>query len=315
MITSIIKFLRIKKNEHVDQSNVSNVLSIEQSIFLNEKQKAHLKMLEQPLKNLLTFLKEQYSYDSATYHCFSQPFTQYSKKDQIFLKNAFEKAYNKERRSLSLDDLNSFECINLGRRFDNTHVSNTVPIYTLLDTVNTDMMRIIIDGIDFKLGFLRIEPIQLKKINGRDFLEYKEYYEDDLKKTLSFQHLQSVFTCIIPLRKSPPFLDIKSYPSTAEEYKNYENRYVELIIRRYFDRTGIEYCSFELMHYKNSVKSKLINITNQEISFDKEVENFLFPLLENPEQLEVMNITPVFSKEFMEKDFSDYILLKNMQNI
>lgn len=69
----------------------------------------------------------------------------------------------------------------------------------------------------------------------------------------SFQHLQSVLSALIPLRNSSPILDINDFPVTEEEFLNYKNRDVELIIRRYFDKNSIEHCSIELLkkrHYK-----------------------------------------------------------------
>lgn len=51
-------------------------------------------------------------------------------------------------------------------------------------------------------------------------------------------------------------------------------------------------------------------MTNKKIDIDKAVDDFLFPLLETSESLALSNLTPVFSKDFMSNDFSDYILLK-----
>jgi hypothetical protein len=312
MIKAILNFIKGKENLVPLKDEAMPELSIldERLSRLNK----HFILLDKPLKNLLTFLKEKYDYDSASYYYYSQPFSQYNEDDQLFLKEALDQAYAKSRTP----ELHSFAFIELKRFFDNNHSSNIVPIYSFLQ--NDDIIRILLDGIDINLNFLRIKTINLKNINlknihGRKFIEYREYYDDDTNTMPSFQHLQSVFSAAIPLRNSPPILDINDAPVTEEEFLNYKDRDVELIIRRYFDKNSIEHCSIELLNKKDIIKSKLIKMTNEKIDIDKEVDDFLFPLLETSESLALSNLTPVFSKDFMSNDFSDYILLKKMEDI
>lgn len=307
MIKSILNFIKGKENLVPLKDESMSELSIldERLSKLNQ----HFILLDKPLKNLLTFLKEKYDYDSAYYYYYSQPFSQYNEDDQLFLKEALEQAYAKSRTP----ELHSFAFIELKRFFDNTHSSNIVPIYSFLQ--NDNIIRILLDGIDINLNFLRMKIINLKNIHGRKFIEYREYYDDDTNTMPSFQHLQSVFSAVIPLRNSPPILDINDFPVTEEEFLNYKNRDVELIVRRYFDKNSIEHCSIELLNKKDIIKSKLIKMTNEKIDIDKAVDDFLFPLLETSESLALSNLTPVFSKDFMSNDFSDYILLKKMEDI
>jgi hypothetical protein len=311
MIKAILERLKNKKKSIPLNEEKKPELSITEQYLIKDNE--YFNLLDKPLKNLLSLLKVQYDYDKASYYSYQQPFTQYDKKHQIFLKESLEIIYAENKVNEMFDSLPSFSFICLNRSFDNTYHTNIIVTYSFLTPDNT--MRIILDGIDTDLGFLRIEAIDLKKISGRKLIEYKEYYDDNSNEQLSFQQLQSVFSTSIYLRKFPPLLDIDDYPLTEEEYRNYEYRDAELIIRQYFDKNSIKYCSIELLHKTNIIKSKLIDITHETIDIDKEVDDFLFPLLETVEALETFNLSPIFSKEFMANDFSDYILLKKMDDI
>lgn len=311
MIKAILERFKKKEESIPIKEDITPELSITEQYLI--KRKNHFDLLDKPLKNLLSLLKVKYDYDKACYYSYHQPFTQYDKQDQIFLKEALEIVYDVNKVNEMFDSLPAFSFICLNRSFDTTYHTNIIVVYSFLTLDNT--MRIILDGIDNGLGFLRIKKISLDNISGRKLIEYKEYYDDNSNEQLSFQQLQSVFSTSIYLRKLPPLLDIDNCPVTEAEFDNYENREAELIIRQYFDKNSIEYCSIELLHKTNIIKSKLIDITNEIINIDKEVDDFLFPLLETSASLETFNLMPVFSKEFMANDFSDYILLKKMDNI
>lgn len=130
-----------------------------------------------------------------------------------------------------------------------------------------------------------------------------------------FRTLDSVFSKVIPVRKTAPILDLYDYPYYAEEFKSYEDREADFIIKKYFDQQGFEYCSFELRHANASIKSKTIKIDYLLFDIDKEVDDFLFPLLEKPELLESINLIPKLSVKFMNQDFSAFITVKNMEAI
>lgn len=180
-------------------------------------------------------------------------------------------------------------------------------------------MRIIIsEEIENNLGCLRIPLIRLNGAIGqrcRMFLEYREIYDESSSEFPVFRTLDSIFSKVIPVRKSSPILDMYDYPYYDREFEFYEDREADFIIKKYFDRQGVEYCLFELRHANTIIKSKTIKIEHLVLDINTEIVDFLFPLLENKEFLDAIHLVPTLSFEFMSQDFSAFIAVKNMEAI
>lgn len=273
--------------------------------------------LQKPLNNLMSFIKDTYSFDTVTYYSFHQPFSDYSKKYRIILENAFNNILGESDVSSSLEKLTEFQFIECSRYYDNIHKTFYLLIYHFYDSDGT--LRIIIDEeLENNLGFLRIPLIHLNGAIGlkcRSFLEYREIYDEYSSEVPVFRTLDSVFSKVIPVRKTSPILDIYEYPYYEYDYPSYEYSEADFIIKKYFDQCGVEYCLFELRYANKIIKSKIIKIENLLIDIGKEVDDFLFPLLEKPELLDAINLVPKLSVEFMSQDFSDFIAVKNMEAI
>lgn len=269
--------------------------------------------LQQPLNNLVSFLKETYSYDRVTYYSFDQPFSDYSKKSRIILEAALSDIFGAEYVSSKLEHLSNFQFIVCNRCYDNIHTSDYIQLYHFDDP--DGQLRILLDDPDFNLGFLRIPFINLNGAIGlkcRKFLEYREIYDESSSEFPVFRTLDNVFSKVIPVKKISPILDLYDYPYYEAEYLSYENREADFIIKKYFDQFGVEYCLFELRHANTIIKTKTIKIDCLVFDIDKEVDEFLFPLLEKPEMLDAIHLVPTLSAEFMSQDFSDFIAVKNM---
>lgn len=272
--------------------------------------------LQQPLNNLVSFLKDTYSFDAVTYYSFEQPFSDYSKKYKIILEDGLNNIFGDSNVSSKLENLNNFQFIVCHRIYDNINKSLYMPIYHFDDPDGT--LRIIIDESENNIGFLRIPLINLNGDIGkrcRKFLEYREIYDESSSEFPVFRTLDNVFSKVIPVRKNPPILDLYDYPYYENEFKFYEDREADFVIRKYFDQQGFEYCSFELRHANIIIKSKIIKIEHLLFDIDKETDDFLFPLLEKAEILENCNLMPEISVDFMKQDFSNFIAVKNMANI
>lgn len=272
-----------------------------------------LMKLQKSLNNLMSFLKETYSYDRVTYYSFDQPFSDYSKKARIILEEALSHIFGAEYVSSKLETLVNFQFIVCNRCYDNIHTSNYIQLYHFDEP--DGKLRLLLENSESNLGFLRIPSISL---NGaidsrcRKFLEYREIYDESSLEFPIFRTLDNVYSKVISVRKTPPILDIHDYPYYEAEYPLYEYREADFIIKKYFDQFGVEYCLFELRYAKQIIKTKTIKIDHLMFDINKEVDEFLFPLLEKPEMLDAIHLVPTFSAEFMSQDFSDFIAVKNM---
>lgn len=269
--------------------------------------------LQKPLNNLVSFLKETYSYDRVTYYSFEQPFSDYSKKSRIILEDALSNIFGAEYVSSKLEHLSNFQFIVCNRYYDNIHTSDYIQLYHFVDP--DGKLRLLLDEAYTNLGFLRIPFIDLNGaigLKGRKFLEYKEIYDENSSEFPIFRTLDNVYSKVIYVRKTPPILDIYDYPYYEAEYQSYENIEADFIIKKYFDQFGVEYCLFELRYAKHIIKTKTIKIEYLVFDINKEVDEFLFPLLEKPEMLDAIHLVPTLSAEFMSQDFSDFIAVKNM---
>jgi hypothetical protein len=302
MIKSFLNLFRtVKKDEFViEPLPVSDV----DNFFMK---------LQKPLNNLVSFLKETYSYDRVTYYSFDQPFSNYSKKARIILEDALINIFGVDHVSSKLERLSNFQFIVCDRVYDNTHTSDYIQLYHF---DNPDgKLRILLDGDESHLGFLRIPFISLNGVIGlenRKFLEYREIYDENLSEFPVFRTLDNIYSKVISVRKTPPILDILYYPYNESDYPLYEYREADFIIKKYFDPSGFEYCLFELRYVKEIIKTKTIKIDCLVFDINKEVDEFLFPLLEKTEMLDAIHLVPTLSVEFMSQDFSDFIAVKNM---
>lgn len=270
--------------------------------------------LQKPLNNLLSFLKDTYSFDTVTYYSFNQPFSSCSKIHGIILADALSHIFGDSDVSSNLQNLTHFQFIVCNRGYDNINKSSYLPVYHFDDPDGT-LRLIIAEEIENNLGFLRIPLINLNGAIGlksRQFLEYREVYDESSSEFPVFRTLDSVFSKVIPVKKTPPMLDIYDYPYYEAEYQSYENREADFIIKKYFDKFGVEHCLFELRHANTIIKTKTIKIDCLVFDIDKEVDEFLFPLLEKPEMLDAIHLFPTLSVEFMSQDFSDFVAVKNM---
>lgn len=273
--------------------------------------------LQKPLNNLVSFIKDTYEFDTVTYYSFNQPFSNYSKKYRIILEDALSNIFGESEVSASLEKLMDFQFIACNRDYDNIHKSLYLLIYHFDDIDGT--LRIILDEEpNNNLGFLRTPLIHLNGAIGlrcRNFLEYREIYDEHSSGFPVFRTLDSVFSKVIPVRKTPPILDLYDWPYHEDDFKFYDNRDADFIIKKHFDQYGAEHCLFELRHDKKIIKTKTIKIDGLVFDIDKEVDEFLFPLLEKTELLQNINLIPELSFEFMNQDFSAFIAVKNMESI
>lgn len=273
--------------------------------------------LQKHLNNLLSFLKDTYSFDTVTYYSFEQPFSNYSKKYRLILEDGLINIFGEDEASSQLEKLNDFQFVICSRDYDNIYRSLYIPIYHF-DNPNGTLRIIIDEELENNLGSLRIPLITLNGAFGikyRRFLEYREIYDESSSECPVFRTLDNVYSKIIPVRKTSPILDLYDYPYYEDDFTYYDNRDADFIIKKYFDQYGTEYCSFELRHDKKIIKTKTIRIDNFVFDIDKEVDDFLFPLLEKAEFLDAINLVPKLSVEFMSQDFSAFIAVKNMEAI
>lgn len=268
--------------------------------------------LQKPLNNLLSFVKDTYSFDTVTYYSFEQPFSDYSKKYRLILEAALCHFFSEEALSSKLESLKSFNFIICNRNYDNVYKSVYIPISHFYDP-NGNLRILFSNMLEFNLDFLKIKFIDLNgKIKGeyRTFLEYREIYNESSSEVPVFRTLDSVFSAVISVRKTSPILDFDDSP--YDDFTVFDNRDADFIIKKYFDQHGVEYCLLELRHANIIIKSKTIKIEHLVFDIEQEVDDFLFPLLETSEMLAAIQLTPEFSPAFMSQDFSDFIALKNM---